>query len=60
MNLATAFLAASVVALLEDLIARLPVLAVLVPVVAGRSGAAIPLINHEKLGFALLLQRYLV
>ncbi len=39
-NLATAFLAASVVALFEDLIARLTVLAVFLPVVAGQGGNA--------------------
>lgn len=37
-NLATAFLAASVVALFEDMIARFTALAVLLPVVAGQSG----------------------
>ncbi len=37
-NLATAFLAASVVALFEDTIARITVLAVFLPVVAGQSG----------------------
>ncbi len=37
-NLATAFLAASVVGLFEDVIARFTALAVLLPVVAGQSG----------------------
>ncbi len=37
-NLATAFLAASVVALFEDLIARIAVLAVFLPIVAGQGG----------------------
>ena len=37
-NLATAFLAASVVAIFEDTIARITVLAVFLPVVAGQSG----------------------
>lgn len=37
-NLATAFLAASVVGLFEDMIARYTALAVLLPVVAGQSG----------------------
>lgn len=37
-NLATAFLAASVVGLFEDTIARITVLAVFLPVVAGQSG----------------------
>lgn len=39
-NLATAFLAAAVVALFEDLIARITVLAVFLPVVAGQGGNA--------------------
>ncbi len=39
-NLATAFLAAGVVALFEDTIARLTVLAVFLPVVAGQGGNA--------------------
>jgi magnesium transporter len=39
-NLATAFLAAAVVAVFEDLIARLTVLAVFLPVVAGQGGNA--------------------
>lgn len=39
-NLATAFLAASVVALFEDMIARVTVLAVYLPVVAGQGGNA--------------------
>ncbi len=39
-NLATAFLAAGVVALFEDLIARITVLAVFLPVVAGQGGNA--------------------
>ncbi|MCK5942644.1 MAG: magnesium transporter [Planctomycetes bacterium] len=39
-NLATAFLAASVVALFEDVIARVTVLAVYLPVVAGQGGNA--------------------
>jgi magnesium transporter len=39
-NLATAFLAAAVVALFEDVIARLTVLAVFLPVVAGQGGNA--------------------
>lgn len=39
-NLATAFLAASVVGLFEDTIARFTALAVLLPVVAGQSGNA--------------------
>jgi magnesium transporter len=39
-NLATAFLAASVVALFEDVIARITVLAVYLPVVAGQGGNA--------------------
>ncbi|MGB6120369.1 MAG: magnesium transporter, partial [Bacteroidota bacterium] len=39
-NLATAFLAASVVALFEDVIARITVLAVFLPVVAGQGGNA--------------------
>ena len=39
-NLATAFLAASVVALFEDLIARITILAVFLPVVAGQGGNA--------------------
>lgn len=39
-NLATAFLAASVVALFEDMIARLTILAVFLPVVAGQGGNA--------------------
>jgi magnesium transporter len=39
-NLATAFLAASVVGLFEDLIARITVLAVFLPVVAGQGGNA--------------------
>lgn len=37
-NLATAFLAAAVVGLFESTIARFPVLAILLPVVAGQSG----------------------
>lgn len=37
-NLGTAFLAASVVALFEDLIARIAVLAVFLPIVAGQGG----------------------
>jgi magnesium transporter len=37
-NLATAFLAASVVAIFEDTIARITILAVFLPVVAGQSG----------------------
>ncbi len=39
-NLATAFLAASVVALFEDIIARITILAVYLPVVAGQGGNA--------------------
>ncbi len=39
-NLATAFLAASVVALFEDIIARITVLAIFLPVVAGQGGNA--------------------
>lgn len=39
-NLATAFLAAAVVALFEDLISRITVLAVFLPVVAGQGGNA--------------------
>lgn len=39
-NLATAFLAASVVALFEDVIGRITVLAVFLPVVAGQGGNA--------------------
>jgi magnesium transporter len=39
-NLATAFLAAAVVALFEDIIARITVLAVFLPVVAGQGGNA--------------------
>jgi len=39
-NLATAFLAASVVALFEDIIARITILAVFLPVVAGQGGNA--------------------
>jgi magnesium transporter len=39
-NLATAFLAASVVGLFEDMIAKFTALAVLLPVVAGQSGNA--------------------
>jgi len=39
-NLATAFLAASVVALFEDVIAKITVLAVYLPVVAGQGGNA--------------------
>jgi len=39
-NLATAFLAASVVALFEDIIAKITVLAVYLPVVAGQGGNA--------------------
>lgn len=39
-NLATAFLAAGVVALFEDLISRITVLAVFLPVVAGQGGNA--------------------
>ncbi len=39
-NLATAFLAASVVALFEDVIAKVTVLAVFLPVVAGQGGNA--------------------
>lgn len=39
-NLATAFLAAAVVALFEDLIAKITVLAVFLPVVAGQGGNA--------------------
>lgn len=39
-NLATAFLAASVVAIFEDIIARFTVLAVFLPVVAGQGGNA--------------------
>lgn len=39
-NLATAFLAASVVALFEDVIARITILAVYLPVVAGQGGNA--------------------
>lgn len=39
-NLATAFLAAGVVALFEDIIARLTILAVFLPVVAGQGGNA--------------------
>lgn len=39
-NLATAFLAAAVVALFEDVIARITVLAVFLPVVAGQGGNA--------------------
>ncbi|HXV27987.1 MAG TPA: magnesium transporter [bacterium] len=39
-NLATAFLAASVVALFEDVIARITILAVFLPVVAGQGGNA--------------------
>jgi len=39
-NLATAFLAASVVALFEDIIAKMTVLAVFLPVVAGQGGNA--------------------
>jgi magnesium transporter len=39
-NLLTAFLAAAVVALFEDLIARLTILAVFLPVVAGQGGNA--------------------
>lgn len=37
-NLATAFLAASIVAIFEDTIARITILAVFLPVVAGQSG----------------------
>ncbi len=37
-NLATAFLAASVIALFEDVIARITVLAIFLPVVAGQGG----------------------
>jgi magnesium transporter len=40
LNLATAFLAASVVALFEDVIAKITVLAVFLPVVAGQGGNA--------------------
>ncbi|MFG0317157.1 MAG: magnesium transporter [Planctomycetota bacterium JB042] len=39
-NLATAFLAASVVSLFEDIIARITILAVYLPVVAGQGGNA--------------------
>jgi magnesium transporter len=39
-NLATAFLAAAVVALFEDIIAKITVLAVFLPVVAGQGGNA--------------------
>src|SRR5204862_4133408 len=39
-NLLTAFLAASVVALFEDLIAKITVLAIFLPVVAGQGGNA--------------------
>jgi len=39
-NLATAFLAASVIALFEDIIAKITVLAVFLPVVAGQGGNA--------------------
>ena len=39
-NLATAFLAASVVAVFEDLIARITILAVFLPIVAGQGGNA--------------------
>ncbi|MGB6646948.1 MAG: magnesium transporter, partial [Bacteroidota bacterium] len=39
-NLATAFLAAAVVGLFEDLIARITILAVFLPVVAGQGGNA--------------------
>lgn len=39
-NLATAFLAAAVVAMFEDIIARITVLAVFLPVVAGQGGNA--------------------
>ena len=39
-NLATAFLAASVVAMFEDIIAKITVLAVFLPVVAGQGGNA--------------------
>ena len=39
-NLATAFLAAAVVALFEDIIARITVLAIFLPVVAGQGGNA--------------------
>lgn len=39
-NLATAFLAASVVAIFEDIIARFTVLAIFLPVVAGQGGNA--------------------
>ena len=39
-NLATAFLAAAVVALFEDMIAKLTILAVFLPVVAGQGGNA--------------------
>lgn len=39
-NLATAFLAASVVGLFEDMIARIAILAVFLPVVAGQGGNA--------------------
>jgi len=39
-NLATAFLAASVVGLFEDIIARITILAVFLPVVAGQGGNA--------------------
>lgn len=39
-NLATAFLAASVVAIFEDLIGRIAILAVFLPVVAGQGGNA--------------------
>jgi len=39
-NLATAFLAASVVALFEDVIAKITILAVFLPVVAGQGGNA--------------------
>ena len=39
-NLATAFLAASVIALFEDIIAKITVLAVFLPVIAGQGGNA--------------------
>ncbi len=39
-NLATAFLAGSVVAIFKDIIAKLPVLAIYLPVVAGQGGNA--------------------
>ncbi len=48
-NLATAFMAASVVSLFEDLIARIAVLAVFMPVVAGMGGNA----GIQTLGVAL-------